>query len=201
MVSTHIISSARHKCSNASLHNLLALNAAASFCCAGIHQGAEMSGLGESFSWLLRQMQQKQNTPLFYMSLCSLHSYIALAGRNPLKNAELFDLKSFDELRDIGTKTKNVLLTWLIDIELCCINLYLKKYTIVDEISKNYRSTPSKRALEAMRVFFDGISCLLLARQTNQAKYRIVGEQAIETMTIWVKYSKWNVSLLLMCMV
>jgi len=169
-----------------------ALNAAASFCCAGIHQGAEMSGLGESFSWLLQQMQQKQNTPLFYMSLCSLHSYIALAGRNPLKNAELFDLKSFDELRDIGTKTKNVLLTWLIDIELCCINLYLKKYTIVDEISKNYRSTPSKRALEAMRVFFDGISCLLLARQTNQAKYRIVGEQAIETMTIWVKYSKWN---------
>ena len=82
---------------------------------------------------------------------------------------------------------------WQIDISMHFTNCYFRFYEEVYDCGTKYRSAKAKRPMELMRLFYEGISALVLARQTQQPNYRVVGEQVIETFKFWVQNnSRWN---------
>ena len=103
-----------------------------------------------------------------------------------------FEVKSFDELNEIGTNTTNVQLLHFNFINSMCCHFWARDYIKVSQLLEKHRTMGEKRILEIVRVFFEGISSLSLARQTHQPKWRKKGEDALEKMLSWVQISTWN---------
>ena len=76
------------------------------------------------------------------------------------------------------------------------IHLWMREYKDVAELSEkhseNYPSLQQKRALSMIRTLFEGVAYLNLARDTQQAKWKILGEQAVVRMSQLESMSKWN---------
>ena len=73
-------------------------------------------------------------------------------------------------------------------------HFWMRDYIKVVEFTAKYKQTGQKRILEIMRIFFEGIACLNLARQTHQPQWRKTGEEALKQMLKWEKISSWNFS-------
>jgi hypothetical protein len=124
--------------------------------------------------------------------MATSHSYSALSGSCPFEESG-FEVKDYKELSDIGGHTHNKFLLWQIDISMHIQHCFFREYKEVYDCGTKYRLGETKRPMELIRLFYEGISALVLARQTQQPNYRVVGEQAIETFKFWVQnYSRWN---------
>ena len=62
----------------------------------------------------------------------------------------------------------------------------------VAELGEKHKRTGQKRSLEVIRIFFEGIACLSLARQTHKPNWRKTGEDALENMSRWEDISSRN---------
>lgn len=81
-----------------------------------------------------------------------------------------------------------------------CIHVWFRNFVAAAELSERHPSSEQKRILEVVRVFYEGIAFLNLARDTRQVKWRQLGEKASTRMAQFAAINKWsfqNKSLLL----
>ncbi|EED86246.1 predicted protein [Thalassiosira pseudonana CCMP1335] len=125
--------------------------------------------------------------------MCIYLGYTAFTGVTDEDAVKGFEVKSYDELHNIGVESGDQFLLFHIVFHQILHHCYFREFVDVDRIARANRSTDGpKRLLEVCRTFFEGLSCLCLARQTFQAKYRVIGERAVLVMMSLVIYSRWN---------
>lgn len=143
---------------------------------------------------------------------------IHLSGKSPSE----VDVKSYDELNQIGREKglfsllnqnflSKILLVqrnclWSLSVsplthssacrlfhsdEMSCY-FWMRDYLKVVELTGKHKPTGHKRILEVVRLLFEGIAVLNLARQTNEPKWKEMGQIALENMRKWATLSKWN---------
>lgn len=125
--------------------------------------------------------------------MSAIHCWHSLSGINsPNDDTHGVKLKSFNELLEIGEASKNRLLVWHVYMDQMCVKFWFREYISVVTLSDMCRPSRPKRILEIFRVFWEGIAALCLARDTQQPKWRKIGEESIATMSRLVNYSRWN---------
>lgn len=111
-----------------------------------------------------------------------------LSGRS---NNEV-EVKSWEELNSIAIDTNFLQLLHQNFINTLCCHFWMRDYIKVAELGENHKPLGHKRILEVLRIFFEGIACLNLARQTHEPKWRKTGEVALEKILKWENVSNWN---------
>jgi len=133
---------------------------------------------------------QQRNELYGAMSMLNLCSYLS-----ERTNAEV-DVKSFDELDNIAEQTNSVHLLFHNFISRLALHFWMREYKQVADLSntfsENHPSSQQNRTLNIVRVFYEGIAYLNLARDTKQIKWKILGERAVTWMSNLVSVSKWN---------
>ena len=104
------------------------------------------------------------------------------------------EIKSYDELNEIGRRTNQVNLLYQNFFNVLSCHFWMGDYTKVVELGEKHKPTGQKRILEVIRTYFEGIACLTVARQTKQSNWRTKGEEALEKMLKWEEISAWNFS-------
>lgn len=106
------------------------------------------------------------------------------------------DVKSYDELDEMGERTNSASLVW--NSFMCRMNshFWMREYMDIAKLTEKYSekhpSSQQKRSLAVLRVFFEGIAYLNLARDTKQSKCRSMGEKAVAKLSQLALMSKWN---------
>mmetsp|Transcript_35430 Transcript_35430/g.62194 ORF Transcript_35430/g.62194 Transcript_35430/m.62194 type:complete len:228 (-) Transcript_35430:148-831(-) len=122
-----------------------------------------------------------------HLNVCSY-----LSGRT---NVEV-DVKSFDELTSIAEKINSASLLWQTFVNQMALNFWMRDYKNVVKLSEKYSeehpSSQQKHSLYVFRTLFEGVAYLNLARDTKQAKWKILGEKAVTWMSQLESMSKWN---------
>ena len=110
------------------------------------------------------------------------------------------DVKSFDELHQIGKESNNTLLLFNVFVSQMWVHFWFKDYTAITKLCENHPA-PAAKLWNAMNCFYEGIAVLNLARQQpNEPKYRVIGENAVKDMSKFERINRWtfeNKSLLL----
>lgn len=123
-----------------------------------------------------------------------LNTCIHLSG---IGNNEV-EVKSLDELNDIGERTNNVYLIWHVFMCRMSNHFWMREYTLLAELSEKFSdihpsSRNEKRILRVMRTLYEGVAYLSLARDTQQSKWRVLGEKASAEMSKFeLTMCKWN---------
>merc|ERR1711966_215111 len=113
--------------------------------------------------------------------MSSFGTCIFLSGRND----HGLCIKSYEELNEIGRRTNQVILVYHTNFNLMYQNFWMRDFMKVAELGEKHKRTGQKRSLEVIRIFFEGIACLSLARQTHKPNWRKTGEDALENMSRW----------------
>lgn len=107
-----------------------------------------------------------------------------------------FGCKSFDELEEIGERTKNRYLSHHNFVNRLAISFWMRQYKDViahsEKHSRNHPPSQMKRTLNIFRTLYEGVAYLKLARDTKQNKWKILGEKAVKWMYQFESMSKWN---------
>jgi len=132
----------------------------------------------------------QQHTVLYSaMSILNVCSY--LSGTNIEAN-----VRSFDELDQIGESTRSAFLVFQNFNHRLALHFWMREYLDVAIISKffseNHPTSQQNRILNVFRIFHEGIAHLNLARDTKQAKWKVLGKQAVIWMSKLAQQSKWN---------
>ena len=124
------------------------------------------------------------------MSILNACSY--LSGRTNVG----VDVKSFEELNSIAERTSSTYLVWQNFMNQMALIFWMRDYKEVVELSEKYfekyPSSQQHNRLVLFRTLFEGVAYLNLARDTKQAKWRILGEEAATRMSQLESMSKWN---------
>ena len=125
------------------------------------------------------------------MPLLNLCSY--LSGR---ENVEV-EVKSFDDLDEIGERTNSVTLVFHNFMSRLALQFWTRDYKQVAFLSRTHSekhpSMQQNRLLNAYRIFYEGIAHLNLARDTKQVKWKLLGKNAVTRISKIATVSKWNV--------
>ena len=118
-----------------------------------------------------------------------------------LSGLDATDVKSFDELYQIGKESNNAMLVFNVIMSQMCVDFWFRDYTAIMKLCEKHPAPAAKRILATQRCFYEGIAALNLARQQpNEPKYRVSGEKAVKDMSKFEQMNKWtfeNKSLLL----
>jgi hypothetical protein len=118
-----------------------------------------------------------------------------------LSGQDATNVKSFDELYQIGKESNNTLLLFHVIVTQMCVHFWFRDYTAIMKLCEKHPAPAAKRILATIRYFYEGIAALNLARQQpNEPKYRVIGEKAVKDMSKFEQMNKWtfeNKSLLL----
>ena len=110
-----------------------------------------------------------------------------------LSGQDATDVKSFDELEQIGKESNNTLLLFNVIMSQMCVNFWFRDYTAITKLCEKHPAPTAKRFLSTMRCFLEGIAALNLARQQpNEPKYRVIGEKAVKDMSKFEQMNKWT---------
>lgn len=138
---------------------------------------------------LLMQQTKHQLNTILYLAMSTFGACLYLSGKS---NGNV-DVKSFAELNEIGVSAQHLQLLHLNFVnEMSCFFWMRDFVTVVDLTAKPLFSKVHKRVLQVVRVFFEGVACVTLARQTRQPKWKQTAEDALETLRRWERISKWN---------
>ena len=111
------------------------------------------------------------------------------------------DVKSFNELYQIGEDSNNKLLLFHVIVGQLYMHFWFRDYAAIMKLCEKHPAPPAKRILTTMRCLFEGIAALNIARrQCNEPKYRKIGEKAVNDMAKFEQFNRWtfeNKSLLL----
>ena len=111
------------------------------------------------------------------------------------------DVKSFDELYQIGKESNNAMLVFNVIVSQMFLNFWFRDYTAIMKLCEKHPAPAAKRTLATIRCLVEGVAALNLARQQpNEPKYRVIGEKAVKNMSKFEQMNKWtfeNSSLLL----
>ena len=117
-----------------------------------------------------------------------------------LSGHDVTDVKSFDELYQIGTESNNSQLLFIVTVSQMCLHFLFMDYTAIMKLWK-HPAPPAKRILTTMHCLYEGVAALNLARQQPyEPKYRVIGEKAVKDMSKFEQINRWtfeNKSLLL----
>ena len=110
------------------------------------------------------------------------------------------DVKSFDELHQIGKESNNTLLLFNVFVSQMWVHFWFKDYTAITKLCENHPA-PAAKLWNAMNCVYEGVAALNLARQQPyEPKYRVIGEKAAKDMSKFEQINRWtfeNKSLLL----
>ena len=120
--------------------------------------------------------------------MSTLRTCLHLSGRT----LDKIDVNSFEELNEIGIGTNNSQLLYINFVNQLCMHFWFRNFVSVAELYERHPSSEHKRILEVVRVFYEGIAFLNLARDTGQAKWRRLGEKASARMTALAAINKWS---------
>ena len=111
------------------------------------------------------------------------------------------DVKSFDELYQVGKEPNNTFLLFNVIVSQIYTQFWFKDYRAIMKLCEKHPALAAKRILTTMRCLFEGIAALNIARQQpNEPKYREIGEKAVKDMSKFDQINCWtyeNKSLLL----
>ena len=130
---------------------------------------------------------------MLYSTMALLHSCFTLSGEI---NTGVH-VRSYDELNEIGENTNSAFLLWQIFMCRISDHFWMREYhsmvKLSEKYSEKYRSSQQKRILQVLRVFYEGVAYLSLARDTKQTNWRIKGENAVSKISHYENtMSKWN---------
>jgi len=154
-----------------------------SYCAGGFFTGAlDIRSVSNNLAMCIKEVAKYQQNTILYSTMGLVQCCRHLSGRNITD----IDIKTYDELDEIGEKTGNAFLAW--QNFNCRVSdcFWMREYMSVAEFSEKYSekypSSHQKRILQVICVFFEGIACFNLARDTKKAKWRILGERAVMRM-------------------
>ena len=109
-------------------------------------------------------------------------------------------INTLDELFETAKQSSNNFLTW--QVHLCRVNIHFwnREYIEAVELIEQYPVSGHIRILEVSRILHEGVSALILARQTKQSKYRDIGEKAVQKMSKLAAVAKCNFGHQLSCL-
>jgi len=101
------------------------------------------------------------------------------------------------ELYHIAEDTENSYLMHHTLLNQICMHCYFREFSDVAVLAEIYREQSglkngTKRLLDIMFVFFEGISALCLARKTKKEELSKIGEKAVKFMQQLTEYNSWN---------
>ena len=103
------------------------------------------------------------------------------------------DVKSFDELYQIGTESNNSQLILIVIVGQMCLHFFFRDYTAIMKLCEKHPAPAAKRILSTVRCFYEGMAALNLARQQpNEPKYRVIGEKAVKDMSKFEQINRWS---------
>ena len=118
------------------------------------------------------------------------HACAELAGESSRK----VDLKTFDELYQIGTRTNNRSLLYQVFLNQLVCYSWMGDHAKAIELSLKHKAQGQKRISEPFRIWLVGISSMNLARQTQQDNYKKMGEDCVKKMLEYERISTCNYS-------
>ena len=120
------------------------------------------------------------------MSMPTYHACMGLTGQTTCESA----LNSCDELYQTGLHGNHRALMYPSFAALILLRFWNGEHTKVAEQAQAH--TDLKGPFYVCRIFLEGISSLILARQTQEAKYRTVGDETVEKMIRWEQICPHN---------
>lgn len=158
------------------------------YCIAWIHTGKELTSISKSYVNLIKRSTKYQQNAVVHLAMSSFGLSIYLSAQTQVE----LNIKSYDELNAIGASTQNLqLLHQNLINEMSCY-FWMRDYIKVAQLSAKFKPTGHKRILQVVRIFFEGIAYLTLARHTRQPNWRKTGEEALEKIKWWAQVSNWN---------
>jgi len=154
------------------------------FCTQSFYAGQNLISLSRTFLACIKESVKYQQINVLHIAILDLRACIHLTGRSE----DGVGLKSYEEL---GKSTNNTIL-WRHFMSQLNNHAFYRNWKEVMELSEKYKPSKHNRRLVTVRVFYEGIASLNLARQTRELKWRRVGEEALEKMMKWEKVSTWN---------
>jgi len=158
------------------------------YCVGLLHTGKSLAFLATSVTACIKQsIKYQQNTTLFL----GMSVFLACMQLTGSSTSEV-DVKSYEELNEIGTRTDNMQLLHQNLINTMSCHFWKRDYMKVVQLLALHKPPEHKRTLVVVRVFFEGIASLNLARQTHQQDLRKKGELSLEKVLKWADLSTWN---------
>mmetsp|Transcript_35428 Transcript_35428/g.62191 ORF Transcript_35428/g.62191 Transcript_35428/m.62191 type:complete len:395 (-) Transcript_35428:148-1332(-) len=164
-----------------------------SYCAVSFWIGAsDLFSVSKNLVMCIKEATKYQQNTVLYNTMAHLNVCSYLSGRT---NVEV-DVKSFDELTSIAEKINSASLLWQTFVNQMALNFWMRDYKNVVKLSEKYSeehpSSQQKHSLYVFRTLFEGVAYLNLARDTKQAKWKILGEKAVTWMSQLESMSKWN---------
>jgi len=161
-----------------------------SYCSGGFWTGAfNLVPLSKNFILCIQEADKYQQNTVLYIMMSYFNSLSHLSGATSADVA----IKSYDELDEIGERTNSCSLVWQTFMGRLSNHFWMREYLDMALLSEKYSaSSQHKRIVEILRVFYEGIAYLSLARDTKQAKWRSMGEEAVTKMSQLESMSTWN---------
>lgn len=151
--------------------------------------GLDIASASKALQMCVKEAGEYQQTSALHSAMILLNVCLYLSGEED-------NIKSFEELIQIGERTSSELLLWQVFMSQVTIHLWFREYIDVVELSEKhaakYPSSQQKRSLHFFRSFYEGIAYLSLARDTKQVKWKIQGEKSVVWMRQMESMSKWN---------
>jgi len=144
------------------------------------------------FGQCIQEAGKYQQNTVLYSMMANFNAVTHLSGIT----SDSAVIKSYDELDEIGEHTSSYTLVWQTFMCRVSYHFWMREYldvaTLSQKYSEKHSSSDQKRILGIFRVFLEGISYLSLARDTKQAKWRSMGEDAVVKMSQLESMSTWN---------
>jgi len=169
-----------------------------SYCSAGFWLGSmNLTSVSRNVALCIKEVAKHKQNTMLYSAMGIAHSCSQLSGIKG-DTADI-GIKSYDELDEIGEKTNNAFLAWQIFNNRMIDHFWMRDYMTVAELSNKYSekhpssSSPQKRILQVLRLFYEGIAYLNVARDTRQNKWKVMGEKAVVKISQFeAVMSRWN---------
>ena len=107
---------------------------------------------------------------------CTQHGNGVVSSPCAIDREECTDVKSFDELYQIGKESNNTLLLFNVMVSQMSVHFWFKDYTAIMKLCEKHPAPATKHTVATYHCFYRGVAALNLARQqTNELNYRVIG--------------------------
>ncbi|KAL7543135.1 hypothetical protein ACHAXR_012438 [Thalassiosira sp. AJA248-18] len=153
----------------------------------------DLDGCFKHLLMCIKEVAKYKQNAMLYNTMALFHSCSCLSGRSDHD----IELKSLDELNDIGEKTNSAFLVWQTFMIRMSTHFWMREYMAVAEISEKHSekhpSSQQKRILHVLRCFYEGLAYCSLARDTKEVKWRILSRNALINISQFeITMSKYN---------
>ncbi|KAL7550568.1 hypothetical protein ACHAWF_013807 [Thalassiosira exigua] len=165
------------------------------YCIAYVHAIPDLTHLHNFIVNILPHMAKHKRLSVLRSTMSIFDAVISLTGNGDRSSFNMdagIEITTNDELYAIAQSTQNSYLLHHVVVNKMMIHFYFREYLCVLDLAEKYeiytgRKAGTKRNLDIVVCFFEGIAALCLARESDQDKWKIKGQESISRMSAYLE--------------